>query len=68
MFKTKISSKTHTSSNQKVRIVTPVGIELSISHLIISVKVPKFERKSRRGFNGEKFKSFSSNGGFDLKP
>ena len=68
MFRTKISSKTCTSSKQKVRIVTPVGIELSISHLIISVKVPKFERKSRRGFNGEKFKSFSTSGGFDLKP
>ena len=68
MFKTKISSKTRTSSKKKVRVVTPVGIELSISHLIISVKVPKFERKSRRGFNGEKFKSFSTSGGFDLKP
>ena len=68
MFKTKISSKTCISSKQKVRIVTHVGIELSIFHLVISLKVPKFERKSRRGFNGEKFKSFSSNGGFDLKP
>ena len=68
MFRTKISSKTCTSSKQKVRIVTPVGIELSNFHPIISLKVPKFERKSRRGSNGEKFKSFSSNGGFDLKP
>ena len=68
MFKTKISSKSCTSSKQKVRIVTPVGIESSIFHLGISLKVLKFEAKSRRGFNGEKFKSFSSSGGFDLKP
>ena len=70
MFKTKISSKTCTLSKQKVRIVTPVGIELSISHLIISLKVPinskesLVEASTAKSFNH----SLPTRGGFDLEP